>query len=178
MNIFKNEIENIFRNSRSGDEIFDFFIKAINNRIKDADLYKILLWNKALSADEISMYAGKICQEFPDLSYTVYIWVGQIFELISEYGEFYEKAFNYYLKAASLDPVSHEPYSAILKLYNPDLDVPKLNDIITVIKQGILTVNKKSVLCFGLSGIYGKSGDVSGKRYYQKMGEQFRREGN
>ena len=178
MKNIKNDIEFVFRNSRSGDELFDNLIKAIKSKIKDAGLYKILLWNRSLSNDEISMYADKICREFPELSYAIFMWVGNIFEIISEYGEYYDKAFYYYVKASSFGSKSHEPFSAILNLYNPDSEIPNLEDVILIIKQGITTVAKKSVLCFGLSAIYNKIGDLESKRFYQKLGEKLRREGN
>lgn len=174
----KDDIEFVFRNSQSADELFDYLIKAINNKIRDAGLYKILLWNRALSNDEISMYAEKICREFPELSFSIFLWVGQIFEIISEYGEYFDKAFYYYIKASSFEPKSHEPYLAILNLYNPETDIPEFNDLVTIIKQGITTVRYKSILCFGLSDLYGKMADLENRRLYQKMGEQFRREGN
>jgi hypothetical protein len=124
------------------------------------------------------MYAEKICLEFPELSYSIFLWVGQISEIISEYGEYYDKAFYYYIKASSFDPKSHEPYSAILKLYIPDLDIPRFNELIQIIKQGINSVSKKSILCFGLSDIYNKIEDLENKIFYQKLGEKYRREGN
>jgi hypothetical protein len=178
MNNLKKDIELIFRNSQSSGELFDYFIKAMNNKINDAGLYKTLLWNRVLSNDEISMYAEKICREFPELSYSIFLWVGQIFEIISEYGKYYDNAIYYYIKASSFDPKSHEPYSAILKLSITELDITRLNELIQIIKQGINSVSKKSILCFGLSDIYNKIEDLENKIFYQKLGEKYRREGN
>jgi len=64
--ITKKYLENIFRNSNSPDELFDTFKIAIDRRIQDSSIYRLLLWNKALSPDEIMMFAEKICKENPE----------------------------------------------------------------------------------------------------------------
>src|SRR3990172_13343979 len=97
-NFSKQEIEQIFRTSSSPDELFDAFRIAISSKIKDSEFYKTLLWNKALSTDEISMFSEKVCREFPDLCFPVYFAVGQIFSSISFYGKHLEKAMLFFRK--------------------------------------------------------------------------------
>ena len=92
------EIEFIFSNSNSADELFDAFHIAISEKIRDEELYKKLLWNKALSADEISMFAEKISHDFPELSFNIFFWTAQVFESISNYGEYHNHAFKYFKK--------------------------------------------------------------------------------
>ncbi|MDR3626819.1 MAG: hypothetical protein P4L45_08290, partial [Ignavibacteriaceae bacterium] len=132
----KLELEEIFRNSNSPDELFDTFRVAIERKIYDEELYKILLRNKALSVDEISMFAEKICREFPDISYNIYYCVGQLLESISTYGKHNERALQYFEKASIINPEAAEPYLAIAKMYNSELNVPGFEIIAKLIEDG------------------------------------------
>ncbi len=172
----KKDVEHIFLNSSSSDELFDAFRAAIENKIKDVALYKSLLWNKALSPDEISMFSEKICTEFPDICFKIYYAVGQILESISVYGIYHERAMNYFKKAAKANPASHEPYVAIAKIYNYELDCPKFKNVVKALEQGIEIAHLKSKVCFALSNIYKKTGDKEKEKFYQAMGEKFQRE--
>jgi hypothetical protein len=173
----KQTLEEIFRRSNSSDELFDTFRVAIDRKIHDEELYKILLRNKALSVDEISMFTEKICREFPDLSYNIYFCVGQLLESISSYGKHNERAFQYLIKAAQSQPESLEPYLAIAKIYNSELDVPLFENVVRVIEDGIELVKIKSPLCFAISNLYSKRGDKEKSLSYQKLGEIYQREG-
>jgi hypothetical protein len=177
MRTTKKNIENVFRNSDSPDELFDNFRIAIDQKIKDNKLFRVLLWNKALSPDEIMMFAEKICRENPDWSYNIYNWVGKIFSSLSLFGELNEKAFKYFQKAADSKPESHEPYISIIKMYNPEIDIPRLNLIIRSAEKGLNTVNEKSKLCFSLSRLYKSAGDSEKEKYYQRLGENYQKEG-
>ena len=177
LRVTKKELERIFKTSASADELFDYFRIAIENKLKDAFLYKILLWNKALSPDEISMYAEQICKIHPDLSFQIYYWVGQVFSSISIYGEYHERAFEYFQKASAVNPSAFEPYLAIAKLYNYDLNVPEFENIIRFIKKGIDTTELKSKLCFALSKLYKRKGEWEQEKVYQKLGEKYQKEG-
>ncbi len=172
----KKDVEIVFVNSSSPDELFDAFRAAIENKIKDVTLYKSLLWNKTLSPDEISMYAEKICKEFPDGSFKIYFAVGQILESLSVYGIYHERAMNYFKKAAIANPAAHEPYVAIGKMYNFELDCPRLKNVLKTLEQGIETVHLKSKVCFALSNIYKKAGDKENEKLYQAKGEKYQRE--
>ncbi len=174
--IKKKEIEYIFINSSSPDELFDAFRAAIENNIKDVTLYKSLLWNKALSPDEIAMYAEKICKEFPDSSFKIYYAVGQILESISVYGIYHERAMHYYKKAADSNPDSHEPFVAIAKMYNYELDCPKLKNVLKILEQGVEAVHLKSKVYFAISNIYKKTGNKEKEKFYQALGEKLQRE--
>ncbi len=173
----RQKLEDVFRNSNSPDELFDSFRIAISGRIKDEELYKILLRNKALSTDEISMFAEKICKEFPGLRYNIYFCVGQLFGSISTYGKHLDKALAYMLKSAAAEPTLSEPYTAIAKMYNKELNIPALETIIKTIEDGISLVEIKSPLCFALVDLYKLSGDKDKELGYQKLGEIFQREG-
>jgi len=175
--ITKKELERIFKTSNSADELFDYFRIAIENKLKDAYLYKILLWNKALSPDEISMYAEQICKIHPDLSFQIYYWGAQVFSSLSIYGEYHDRAFEYFKKASIVNSSALEPYLAIAKLYNYDLNIPEFENIIRFVKKGIDNIELKSKLCFALSKLYKRKGDRETERAYQKLGEKYQREG-
>ena len=175
--VSKKYIENIFRNSVSPDELFDTFGIALQKKIQDMNIYRILLWNKALSPDEIIMFAEKICKENPNGCFHIYNCVGKIFSSTSVYGELNEKAMRYFKKAADANPTAHEPYLAIIKLYNPDLNIPDFNLVIKATNKGLETVEKKSKLCFAISKFYKLNGDVESGNKYQMLGENYQREG-
>lgn len=173
----KNSLENIFRTSNSSDELFDAFRVAMNRKIKDEEFYKVLLRNSALSTDEISMFAGKICKEFPDISYSIFYCVGQLLSSISSYSKHHEEALRFFLKAASKVPQSHEPYLAIAQMYNSELNVPRFEVVEQIIADGITFVEYKSLLCFALSELYSIIGDIEKEQNYQTLGELYQREG-
>lgn len=123
------------------------------------------------------MFAEKICRVHPVLCYQIYYWVGKIFSTENVYGEHYEKAFEYLMKAAKSNPSAHEPYIAVTKLYSVDIDLPRLDIIAKTIENGIKTVDKKSKLCFAISKLYKSTGDIDVAKSYQKLGEKYQREG-
>ena len=170
-------LESVFRTSNSPEELFDSFRLSIETKIKDEELYKILLRNKALSIDEILMFTEKICKVFPDLSYNIFFCVGQLLESISSYSKHYEKAFAYFMKAANSTPALNEPYLAIAKMYNGELNIPKFEIVTEAVEEGISKVEIKSPLCFALSNLYTKRGNKEKALSYQKLGEIYQREG-
>jgi hypothetical protein len=173
----KQDLEEIFRTSNSPDELFDSFRVAIERKIHDEELYKILLRNKALSVDEISMFTGKICKEFPDLSYNIFFCVGQLLESISTYSKHNEIALQYFEKALNITPESDEPYLAIAKMYNNELNIPKFETVTKIIEDGLTRVKIKSSLCFALAGLFTKKGEKEKSQNYKKLGEIYLREG-
>jgi tetratricopeptide (TPR) repeat protein len=174
----KRDLEEIFRASNSPDELFDTFRVAIERKIHDEELYKILLRNKALSVDEISMFTEKICKEFPDLSYNIYFCVGQLLESISTYGKHNERALQYFEKAANIKPESEEPYLAIVKMYNNELNIPRFETVTRIIEDGITKVKIKSSLCFALAELLSKMGDKEKSQNFKKLGDIYLREGS
>jgi hypothetical protein len=174
----KQDLEEIFRTSNSPDELFDTFRVAIERKLNDEELYKILLRNKALSVDEIIMFTEKICKEFPELSYHIYFCVGQLLESISTYGKHNESALQYFEKAADIKPGSEEPYLAIAKMYNNELNIPGFETVTKIIEDGIARVKIKSSLCFALAGLLTKKGEKEKGLNFKKLGEIYLREGN
>jgi hypothetical protein len=173
----KKYFESIFRNSDSPDELFDTFRIAVEQNIKDSNIYRTLLWNRALSSDEIMMFAEKICKDSPGLCYKIYSWVGKIFFSNFVYGELNEQALEYYKKAAKSNPAAHEPYIAIARFYNPDLNIPSFSSVIKTLLDGMETVEKKSKLCFMISKLYKNNSRVDEAKKYQRMGERYQQDG-
>lgn len=171
----KNELEKLFRTSNSSNDLFDGFRIAIENKIADIDLYKTLLWNKALSPDEISMFAEKICQDFPDYSYNIYLWVGKIFGAGALLGEHYEKAISFFTKASIKNEHSAEPLLSIAGIYNKELNIPPFEDVIQIIESRISKVEIKSSVYFALSDIYKSAGNAKEARKYRSLGEKYQR---
>ena len=128
--IQKTELEKIFRTSNSPNELFDYFRIAIENKLRGEDLYKTLLWNNALSPEEISMFSEKICDVFPAYSYNIYLWVAKIFSTTSLLGKYYEKAMAYFLKASDVNSRSDEPLLTLAGIYNKELNIPPFEDLI------------------------------------------------
>lgn len=173
----KKEIEERFRLSNSQDELFDTFRSAIELKIKDQELYKTLLRNKALSTDEISMYSEKICKEFPELNYPIFFCVGQILSSISSYGKHHDKALRFYKRAAVSNPAIIEPYNAIAEMYNAELNKPPFEDVVQAIQDGIQTAFEKSKLCYLLVNLYRNRGNEEMVRSFQILGDLYLREG-
>jgi hypothetical protein len=174
--ISKQELEVIFRTSSSPDELFDALRLAISSRVKEPEFYKTLLWNKALSTDEIVMYAEKISREFPEISYPVFYSVGQIFGSISFYGKHLDKAMSFFKKAADSKPGIADPYLAVMKMYNHELNVPGIDDILDMVQAGLEVVDKKSPFCFEISAFFKKIGNKEKERIYRKLGEKYQKE--
>jgi hypothetical protein len=174
----KQNLEEIFRTSNSPDELFDTFRVAIEREIHDEELYKILLRNKALSVDEIIMFTEKICKESPNLSYNICFCVGQLLESISTYGKHNESALQYFQKAAKIKPASEEPYLAIAKMYNNELNIPGFEIVTKIIEDGIACVKIKSPLCFALAALLTNRGEIEKGSNFKKLGEIYLREGN
>ncbi len=173
----KMEIGKSFQFSNSQDELFDNFRIAINQKIRDIALYNALLWNKALSTDEIKMYAEKICKEIPEFCFDIYLSVAKILDSNSLYGNNKESAFGYIKKAAAHDKTSIEPYIIISEMYSKELDLPPFDNIIRFFENGLHDVREKSKLSFLLARLYGRIGDIEKGKSYQKRGEEYQRNG-
>jgi hypothetical protein len=173
----KRKILKTFQTSNSPDELFDNFRIAINQKIKDVDLYNVLLWNKVLSNDEIIMYAEKICKEIPEFCCKIYLAVAKILDSVSIYGNYKEMSFDYVKKAALCDKTSIEPYIIISEMYNKELNLPPFEKVVGFLEKGIGFVDKKSKLNFILAKLYGKIGDIERGKNYQKKGEEHKKNG-
>ena len=154
-----NKTENIFRNSTSPDLLFDAFQEAIKLKIKDPEIFKILLGNPALSTDEIKMFVEKLIKEFPRHAHELSIWAAKIFEHKDDYHNPLEDAVHYYKRAKDFKPDSFVPLLNLLSLYNYELDLPTNKVILEFVETRISAVQFKSKVYYALADHYKKIGD-------------------
>lgn len=171
-------IENIFRNSSDPDELFDTFNFAIHANIKDADLYKILLGNPALSEDELCMYIEKISSVIPKASFDIFLWGAELFGIRSYKTESIEKALQYCVRAAKENPKSSLSFEKAITLYNYELNTSINRHIIEFVESGVETVNQKSRLYKLLANHYKKLGDYLKERKYELLAQKAAKEEN
>ncbi len=166
------QIENIFRSSNDTNELFDAFIDAMRNNIKDPDLYKILLANPALSSDELIMYTEKLCKELEDDAFEICMWTSSIFENNCEDYDCLNNAIKYLEKAIGKRPQNHKPFLNLIDLYNTDFEVPANDTILEIVHKNIDGVRRKSKVYFALANLYKKLGNVELQRKYFGLGER------
>ncbi len=169
---FTLRIENTFRSSNDTNELFDAFIDAMRHNLKDADLFKILLANPALSKDELIMYTEKLCKELEEQSFDICMWTASIFENNCEDFECLENAIKYLSKAIDVKPESYRPFLHLLELYNSDFDVPTNEMILNIVHSKIDGVRRKSKVYYALSDLYKKLGNVELQRKYFGLAER------
>ena len=154
-----NKIESIFRNSTSPDLLFDAFQEAIKLKVKDPEIFKILLGNPALSTDEIKMFVEKLIKEFPGNANELFKWAAKIFELQQNYHSATHDAINYYKRAHDYKPESFESLIQLLQLYNHELNLPTNKIILEFVETRISAVQLKSKIYYALADHYKKIGD-------------------
>lgn len=167
-----NQLENIFRNSTSPDLLFDAFQEAINLKVKDPEIFKILLGNPVLSTDEIKMFAEKLIKEFPRHAHELSLWAAKNFEHKNDHLNSLENAVHYYKRAYDYKPDSFESLILILQLYNYELDLPINKNIIEFVKKGVSSVQLKSKIYYTLAEHYKKIGDNQLEVKYFAMAER------
>ncbi|MGE5350435.1 MAG: hypothetical protein ACM3P0_00015 [Acidobacteriota bacterium] len=172
----KLDLERIFREATSSGELFDSFQKALKHKLKDAELFKILLSNIILSPDEIKMYTEKLCREYKDIRYEIYMWAANILESMHA-EEHLETAFEYYRKAIESNHSDYQPYISMIKMYNVELDIPPKKVLLELLKSGIEEVRHKSRLCKAIADFYDLLQDKLMKQKYLAMAAKYARSG-
>jgi hypothetical protein len=168
----KEEIAKIFRYSASADELFDAFKESLELQLKDIELYKIFLSNPANTADEIKMYMEKLIKEFPQDSYALFMWAGQMFESFRSDYERLEDSYKYYFRAFETDKTNAQPILKIISLYSFEIDFPLNKKIIETAENNIASLHQKSVVYFALSNLFGKIGNVELEIKYYALAEK------
>ena len=164
----KLHFEKLFRELSSPDELFDAFKNALENKINDIELYKIFLGNIALSPYEVRMFTEKLCNEFKDLSFDLYMWSASILENCNA-RNCVEMSFEYYRKAAEADSFSHLPYFSIVKLYNPEIDIPPQKELFQILQNSLEKVKYKSKIYLAMAELYGKLDNLTLKQKYTAL---------
>jgi tetratricopeptide (TPR) repeat protein len=169
---FLSRIENIFRSSASSDELFDAFREAINTRVTDIDLYKILLGNPSLSPDEIKMFAEKLAKEIPQQTSNTFMWTASVFEHQKDDYEKLEDAIKYYQKSFEYDTTNEIPLIRLLGLYNFDIETPTNKIILEFVDSRIAAVHFKSRVYFSVADIYKRKENYLIAAKYLALGEK------
>lgn len=163
----RDEIRNRFAASKDFNDIFDAFELAINQEIEDLELYRLLFWNDALGPHEIILFGEKLARKFPRTAYEVYMWMANVFEVLYAQRDNFERSFEYYEKAAAVNPYRIEPYIQAADCYDVDLNIPSLEVLIEFLKRGLDFVSDRKTLCSRLSYLYHIFGDEDLSEYYR-----------
>jgi tetratricopeptide (TPR) repeat protein len=161
------EIRNIFTLSKDFNQIFDAFEAAINGNNADIELYRKLFWNKSLTPDELCLFGEKLALEYPHIAYDVYMWLANVFELTFFQYDNYELAMEYYRKAASVKPNEPDPYLDACDCYEPDLNIPPIDQLIEFVKTGLPHISNPKSLYLRLARLYRIAGDEDQSLYYR-----------
>ncbi len=162
------EIRKRFELSREFNEIFDAFDQALQQHVDDIELYRQLFWNSALTPDELCLFGAKLAEEFPALSYDIFMWLASVFGVTYAMYDNYELAFEYYRKAAAARPAVPDPYLDASDCYEPDLNIPPLHELIDFLKLGIRHVDQPLPLYEKLAHFYDLAGNDEMSKYYRQ----------
>jgi tetratricopeptide (TPR) repeat protein len=165
------QIRIAFSSSQEFNELFDAFEDALAQELKDLELYRLLFWNPALGPDELCMFGDKLARTFSDISYEIYMWLANIFEVTYSSYDNFELAIAYYRKAASSRPLDADPYLNAADCYEPDLNIPPADVLIGFLKDGLKCVENKKVVLQRLSYLYQMIGDREQSDYYRSLAD-------
>ena len=168
----REELRAKFSKSTDFNDVFDAFENALEQRLEDIELYRLLFWNHALTPDELCLFGEKLAQEFPGIAYDVFMWLASVFEVTYSSYDNYELCIEYYKKAAEARPSEPDPYLDACDCYEPDLNIPPIDVLIDFVKEGLNHVKNKKSLYSRLSHLYQVSGDKELSEYYRRKGEE------
>jgi hypothetical protein len=172
------EIRSKFANSTDFNELFDAFEDAIEQRIEDVVLYRLLFWNSSLAPDELCLFGEKLAKEFPNLAFDTYMWLASVFEVTYSSYDNFELAMKYYHKAAKARPHEESPYLDAADCYDPDLNIPPADSLISFLKGGLKQVENKKNILLRLSYLYQVSGNQEQADYYRSLADDLGRSKN
>ena len=172
------EIRNTFANSADFNELFDAFEDAIEQKFQDVVLYRLLFWNNSLAPDELCLFGEKLAKEFPTLAYDTYMWLASVFEVTYSSYDNFELAMKYYHKAAKARPSEEAPYLDAADCYDPDLNIPDVDLLISFLKTGLKQVDQKKNILLRISYLYQASGNQEQADYYRSMADDLGRSKN
>ncbi len=172
------DLRTIFSTSDDFNVIFDAFEDALRQQIKDLALYRLLFWNSALSPDEVRLFGDRLAKEFLDLAYDVHLWLASVFEVTYSAYDNFELALLYYRKAAEARPEEVEPYVNAADCYEPDLNIPPADQLLSFLRSGLPVVSNKKVLLGRLSYLCEMIGDEKQARYYRTLADDLERSRN
>jgi hypothetical protein len=162
------EIRRCFTTCTDFNEIFDLFQSALAQKVKDLELYRLLFWNHALTADEIRLFGEKLALEFPDIAFDVFLWLAAVFKVTTSQHDNFELAFHYYRRAAQARPEESEPYTEACDCHDADLNIPPRGVLIDFLQEGLPRVADPIPLCRHLAALL----ELDGK---PELAEKYRR---
>lgn len=162
------EIARRFELSKEFNEIFDAFEQALEQQVRDMEVYRKLFWNPTLSPDELCLFGEKLAKEHPDLAYDVFLWLATVFEATHAVFDNHELAFTYFQKAAAARPDMLDPYLDAVNCYERDLNIPPLTALINFLRQGLGNVSYPAPLIEKLIMLYEIEGNDEMCAYYRK----------
>jgi tetratricopeptide (TPR) repeat protein len=172
------EIRDKFANSTDFNELFDAFEDAIEQKIQDVMLYRLLFWNSSLAPDELCLFGEKLAKEFPALAYDTFMWLASVFEVIYSSYDNFELAMKYYRKAAKARPKEEAPYLDAADCYDPDLNIPAVDTLIAFLKSGLKQIEQKRNTLLRLSYLFQVSGNQQQADYYRSLADDLGRNKN
>ena len=167
-NLSIEEIRKRFELSKEFNEIFDAFEEAMQKRIDDIEIYKLLFWNPTLTPDELCLFGEKLAKEFPPVAYDTYMWLADIFEVTYAMYDNHVRSLEYFQKAAAVRADEPTPYLAAAKCYEPDLNIPPVNVLLEFLKKGANSVNNPKILYEQLIELYEYAGNDEMIEYYRR----------
>ncbi len=172
------EIRAKFGNSTDFNELFDAFEDALEQKIQDVEVYRILFWNHSLGPDELCLFGEKLAKEFSGIAYDVYMWLASVFEVTYSSYDNFELALRYYRKAAEAKPSEPDPYLDACDCYDPDLNIPPAEVLIEFLKEGLKQVSNRKQLLLRLSHLYNLIGDQEQSNFYRDLADDIGRSEN
>ncbi len=166
------ELRYIFANSTDFNELFEAFRDALDQKIQDVELYRLLFWNNSLSPDELCLFGEKLAKEFPDIAYDTFMWLASVFEVTYSAYDNFDLAIKYYRKAAESKPKEPDPYLDACDCYDPDLNIPPIDILIEFVREGLKHVGHKKNLMLRLARLYELSGDHEQAEYFRRLSEE------
>ena len=166
------EIRKRFESSTEFNEIFDAFQQAIDQRLDDIELYRLLFWNHTLTPPELCLFGEKLAKDFPALAFDAYMWLANVFEVTYAMYDNYELALEYYRKAAECRMDDAAPYNEAAECYEPDLSIPPLSHLVDFLKQGVGRVKAPKTLYERLAYFYDLMGNDEMSMYFRRKLEE------
>ncbi|HPN39279.1 MAG TPA: hypothetical protein PL041_12830 [Melioribacteraceae bacterium] len=174
----KEEIEKIFLTESSFDKLFDAFKLSIDLGIEDTHLFQVLLANPHLTKEQITFFSETVCNHYPNNSYLIYLWTGNILEQACKPCEKNERALEYYKKAANYNPSETEPYENMLNLYDYDIYRETNKNIIETINNNLKIIKDKHKIFNVLGEHFKKIGDMQKQAACIKLSLKYRNNKN
>ena len=165
------ELRHIFASGSDFNDLFEAFQDALDQKIQEVELYRLLFWNNSLSPDELCLFGEKLAKEFPIIAYDTYMWLASVFEVTYSAYDNFDLAIKYYRKAAGAKPSEPDPYLDACDCYDPDLNIPPVDILIEFVKDGLEHVGNRKALFLRLARLYELSGDDEQSEYYRRLAD-------